>query len=216
MTAPEIYEKYRIMRNLQEHQIRVAAVAKMVCDHFQGPIDAQSVITAALFHDMGNIVKFKLTYFPEFLEPEGLQYWEHMQKASVSKYGEDSHAANIAIAKEIGLSQKVQHLINCVSFSRMPETLARGTFEEKIVEYADTRVGPFGILSIRDRFADGAKRYAYRYSSPEEAAANYETHVTIAEEIERNVLANTDIRSDDITDDACAPLVEELKHFQVM
>ena len=203
------------MQNLQLHQLRVAAVAKLICDRFSEKIDSHSVILGALLHDMGNIVKFNLSYFPEFLEPEGLEYWQNVKDEFVAKYGAESHEANKAIAKEIGVSDFVISLIDSVSFSRMPDTLASGSHEQKIIEYADTRVGPFGILSIPERFADWAKRYAYRYANDEEAHRRYEEQTRIALEIERQVLQKTDLRPDDIHDAAIAPLMEELKHFQV-
>lgn len=215
MTALEVYERFRIMPSLQLHQLRVASVAKMVCDHFKAPLDSRSVVLAALFHDMGNIVKFDLTRYPEMVEPEGLAYWEDMKAAYVSKYGTDSHAANLGIGREIGLPENVLDLIDSVSFSRMPETLARGTFEQKITEYADTRVGPYGILSIDERLGDAVARYAHRYASEDEARKQYREHALIAKNIEKNVLANTDLAPEDINDESCAPLIDELKHFQV-
>ena len=61
----DIYEKYKIMPLLAMHQIRVAAVAMMICDSLSVPIDKDSVIKACLLHDIGNIIKFDLNHFPE-------------------------------------------------------------------------------------------------------------------------------------------------------
>ncbi len=65
MTIQQLYEKYEIMPNLQLHMYRVAAVAKMICDHFQKPINKQEVIITCLLHDIGNIIKFDLFDFPQ-------------------------------------------------------------------------------------------------------------------------------------------------------
>ncbi len=59
----EIYEEYKIMPNLREHQLRVAAVAAQICDNFNKPLNKKEIITACLLHDMGNIIKFKLELF---------------------------------------------------------------------------------------------------------------------------------------------------------
>src|SRR3989344_8748672 len=103
-TPREIYSAYKIMPSLQLHQLRVAAVAKLLCEGCTKPINEHDVILACLFHDMGNIIKSELSYFPDFTEPEGVEYWERVKADFVEAYGTDSHTANIAIAKEIGFS----------------------------------------------------------------------------------------------------------------
>ena len=80
----EVYSEYKIMPTLQLHQLRVAAVARLVCDHLTHPINTRDVILACLFHDMGNIIKSNLNHFPEFCEPEGTAYWEKV-KAELDK-----------------------------------------------------------------------------------------------------------------------------------
>ena len=68
MTILEIYEKYKIMPQLQEHQLRVASVAKTICDHLLVPVHTDHVVSVCLLHDMGNILKFDLQKFPQFGE----------------------------------------------------------------------------------------------------------------------------------------------------
>src|ERR1700749_4363638 len=98
-TPKKIYEEYKIMSNLQLHQLRVASVAKLICGHFNEPINTRAVLLACLFHDMGNILKSNLTTFPEFLEPQGREYWENVKADFVSRYGTNAHEGNVAISK---------------------------------------------------------------------------------------------------------------------
>lgn len=203
------------MPSLQLHQLRVGAVAKIVADAYPDEIATYDIIVAALFHDMGNIIKFNLELFPEFLEPEGMEYWGSVKKEYIEKYGTSSHKASVAIAHEIGLSDTVVELIDHISVSHLPEILEKGSVEQKIVEYADDRVGPFGVISVRERFADMARRYAGRYDTPDEALAQYAKYTDVASRIEEDLLAKTNLAPTDINDAAVAPLVEELKHFQV-
>src|SRR3989344_5728607 len=148
-TAQEIYTAYKIMPSLQLHQLRVAAVGKLICEHLKNPVRTEDVVVACLFHDMGNIVKFELGYLPEFLEPEGLAYWQNVQREYKQKYsGADQHAANEAIARELGLSEEVISCIAAVSFSKVGEVLRSESFEKKVCKYADSRVGPDGVLSL--------------------------------------------------------------------
>ena len=75
-TIQQIYSDYKIMPNLQLHQLRVASVAKIIAENFKEKLDKESIVIACLFHDMGNIIKFNFSYFTEFLKPEGLEYWQ--------------------------------------------------------------------------------------------------------------------------------------------
>src|SRR3989344_3343249 len=111
MKITEIYKKYKIPKNLQEHQLKVAAVASTICNNFKQKIDKESVITAALLHDMGNIIKFDLGKFPEFLEPEGIEYWQIVQVEFRKKDGEYEHDATYKKAEEIGVNKSVFEII---------------------------------------------------------------------------------------------------------
>src|SRR3989338_4995837 len=139
-TSREIYEKYNIMPALQLHQLRVAAVGKLICDNVTKPINTQDVILACLFHDMGNIIKSDLQYFSDFVEPEGIEYWQNVKNGFVEKYGTDHHAANAAIAQEIGLPENARNILTGIGFSKLEEILLDVSNERKVCEYADLRV----------------------------------------------------------------------------
>ena len=158
-TAQEIYTEYKIMPSLQLHQLRVASVARLVCDNLKIPIDADNVILACLFHDMGNIIKSDIAYFPEFTKPEGTEYWERMKTEFVETYGTDHHIATASIAKKIGLPARAIELIDGIGYSKMSAIVSSSDLEQKIAEYADTRVGPQGVLSLKKRLAEGRARY---------------------------------------------------------
>ena len=81
------------MPNLREHQLRVASVAAQICDNFFEPLNKKDIVTACLLHDMGNIIKFNLNYFPELIKPEGIEYWQKVQNEYKKKYGNDESIA---------------------------------------------------------------------------------------------------------------------------
>lgn len=108
------------MPNLQEHMLRVTGVAFLICDNLEKSVDRESVITACLIHDIGNIVKFKLEVFPEFLKPKGLRYWKEIQENFISKYGKNDYQANYKILKEIGVDARVFKLIKSMEFRKAP------------------------------------------------------------------------------------------------
>ncbi len=212
-TPREVYAAYTIMPSLQLHQLRVAAVGKLICDNFENPVNAHDVILACLFHDMGNIVKFDLTLYPDLLEPEGLEYWRGKQREFVQKYGTSAHAASVAIAQEIGLSDSVVSIIDRVGFSEMERTAQGDSRELQVVAYADCRVATHGVVSLEDRFDEAIGRYTHRYQTVEDASAAYAGYKKIGLEIERKILSETSITSNDIHDASVAPLVEELWEY---
>ena len=220
-TSREIYEKYNIMPALQLHQLRVAAVGKLICDNVTKPINERDVILACLFHDMGNIIKSDLSVFPEFLEPEGLDYWQGVKDEFVNKYGSDHHAANSAIAREIGLPQSALELLDNIGFSKLETILASVSDEIKICEYADLRVGPHGVLPLEERLHEGRQRYLKRHPNEwvgrgvRSTTEQFQTLIRTARELERQIFEHASIRPEDITDASVAPLVEELQNYSV-
>lgn len=220
-TPREIYTAYKTMPSLQTHQLRVAAVGKLICDNLTQPVAKDDVILACLFHDMGNIVKFKLGQIPEFLEPEGLDYWENVQREYIQKYGgAGQHAANEKIARELGLSEEVTSYIAAVSFSRVGEVVKSSSLEKKICEYSDSRVGPHGVLSLDERLRDGRERYLKRIDAVQQdgvaaPADTFEALMKSEHELEAQIFAVTAIKPEDINDVSVAPLIGELSEYPI-
>jgi hypothetical protein len=164
-TIQHIYERYRTPPQLQLHQRRVAAVALTIVDNLTQPaiISRKDIVSACLLHDMGNIIKFDLTRFPEFLEPEGFKYWQRVQKDYCKEYGTDEHAASLAIARELDMSDSVLELIDSIGFDKTAANLASKNLANMICEYADDRVAPWGIVTLETRIQDFHDRYSSKY-----------------------------------------------------
>ena len=204
----EIYAKYKIMPTLQQHQIRVASVAKMICDSLSAPINSDGVITACLFHDMGNIIKFDLDYFPEFTQPEGLEYWQSVKDEYVKKYGADEHLATEIICKEIGFPEVELSYLDAIGFWRATKTLESDSLEKKICCYADQRVGPFGVLSIEGRLADGRKRYENKKHSAFDIEQFAITSQALRD-LEKQIFSQSLITPESITDETIKTTVSD-------
>jgi hypothetical protein len=205
-TPREIYAAYDIMPNLQLHQLRVAAVGKLLCDNFKESVNTNDVILACLFHDMGNIVKFKLENPPAALGSDDAEHWRKIQKEVIEKYGPDQHEVSEAIAREIPLPEQIATMIGGSGYSQIPDILRHGTWESKLLKYADLRVAPYGVVSLQERFQD----FAHRYQEPEGGVER-----EAGEELERKIFDHTALKPEDITDAAVAPLVEELWEYPV-
>lgn len=221
-TPREIYAQYKIMPTLQLHQLRVAGAAKTVCDHLDMPIDTHSVVLAGLFHDMGNIVKFDLSYYPDTVKPEGKEYWEGVKGEYVGKYGAEQHGASRKIAEEIGLPERVIEIIGNIGFSKMRQLVASDSYELKVCEYGDSRVTPYGIRSMDERWEDGRKRYLGRKDAASvargvsESQEAFEALVALGHELEQQIFAHASIRPEEITDASVAPIIEELWDYRVV
>jgi hypothetical protein len=206
----DIYSEYKIMPSLADHQLRVASVAKQICDSITVPIDREGIVTTCLVHDMGNIIKFDLTYFPEFFQPEGLEYWQKVKNEFIGKYGEEEHSATRKIGEEIGLTEKEKSYLDAIGFSRIIKTLENGSLEQKICCYADQRVGPYGVISIGERIIEGAKRYKNKINGAI-VSGQQEGLVVGLRELEKEIFSKSSILPEDINDKTVKPIISQLK-----
>jgi len=210
-TIRDIYTKYTIPVNLEQHMFRVTAVAEMIMDHGSFlKLDRESVIAALLIHDLGNIVKFKLDIFPQFLEPQGRDYWEKIQAEFREKYGYNDHRANVLIAQELGVSQKIVDLVDKIDLPDIGEIIDQNTWEQKICNYADLRAGPFGVLSLDERLSDGRKRYAIAVGPEQDTLYG---HII---EIERQIFSECqDLKPSHINDESIRIYMEKYPKYQL-
>ena len=210
MQIQEIYKKYRINKGLQEHMVRVAAVAEMVCEHSPLPIDKTVVVSACLLHDMGNLIKVKFEAAPELFEPEGVGYWQEVQAEMIELYG-DVGSATRAIVADIAPLDAIEETIEHASFNKMRDIAASGTLEAKLLEYADMRVALRGIVSMRERFDDIRARYV-PVPHPSEYIDELEA---AAASIEVALFAGASITPADITEESTAAIQKELQCFDI-
>lgn len=201
------------MPTLALHQLRVAAVAKCILSAMQ--VENPAVISACLLHDMGNIIKFRLTDFPEFLEPQGLDYWEGVKADMIQRYGPDEHAATYAIAQEIGVSAETMAYVDAIGFSKSIDNLEASVMH-KICAYADMRVTPSGVASLASRFEDGRRRYADRTDRKLLDIERMEALYAAAYQIENAIFAGLILRPDQIDDVRIAPDLTLLQTFEVV
>ena len=201
------------MPNLQMHQLRVAGVVSQLCDSLNLEVTKETLIITCLLHDMGNIIKSRLDYFPEFIKPEGLGYWQNVKDEFIQKYGEDEHEATVQIIKELGLPERVVNLAGENRFSYMCKHSEAEDLMQKLIHYADGRVGPHGILSYDERMNDANKRYKNHKLSVEEEERD--RLVNCGREIEKYIFSHSTIKPEDINDESIAPMIEELKNFEI-
>lgn len=202
MQVKDIYEKYKIPPNLAEHMLKVTKVALFICQHWRGQgIDVELVKKGALLHDLGNIVKFNFARSELWGLRVDHDYWRKVQKEFFNKYGTDAHKATIKILHELGINGR---LLDEVLLGEWHEP--GGSLERIIVLYADSRVGPFGVVSLEGRIKDLRKRYGAGFK--EEAAA-------VALERERKVQENLTVPVSEITEESVARSDGELLNTEI-
>lgn len=212
-TILDVYKEYKIMPSLGEHMLRVASVASLICDNFTLPIDKQKIIAIALLHDMGNIIKSRLDIFPEFVEPEGLGYWEQVKNDFILKFGNDEHQATVAIINELGLPESYAVFANKNRFSMLCAHKNDTDFNVKILHYSDMRVSPHGVMSYEDRQTEARSRYKDFKSGITEKERDmlYEC----GRAIEKQIFEKCKIKPEDITDESISSLMQDLKSFVI-
>lgn len=215
MKISEIYKKYQIPPHLQLHMYRVSAVAWVICDNFKEKIDKDNVVAADLLHDMGNIIKFDLKLFPEFLEPEGYDYWLGVQRDYIARYGNDEHEATRIIAEEVSASTRIRELLNSVGSSKTSKIIKSLDKSKWIANYADYRVYPHGVVSLEKRLKDGRKRYVQNKGLHSVSMKKSIEIEKFSYQLEKLIQRDTSIDLNSITDKSVSGIIKQLPNFEI-
>lgn len=214
MKITEVYTQYKIPPNLQMHQLRVAGVAKNIYSNLDIEVDCYSIASACLLHDMGNILKFDFSKFPQFLEPEGLEYWQGVKDEYREKYGSNEHEATMKIIRELSVSESVSDIIDGIGFEYLGDLPGKDDLEKKIVKYADMRVAPRKVMPLVERINEGKSRYPSVKRNAEDPTF-FDRMLRAGQEIEKEIFTNCSIKPEDITDEVVDKEIEGLKNYEV-
>ncbi len=215
MRIDDIYTKYQIMPSLQLHMLRVTGVSVIISEHMQQKVQKKDIITACLLHDMGNILKFNLDLFPDFLQPEGKEYWQKIKDSFAKKYGTDEHEATIQIVKEIGVEERIIELIDAFTFSEADKNAKSNDLERMICTYSDMRVEPQKVVSLEDRLRDGRKRFKLNKKHIVDDEDFFNIMAKSLMHMEETIFSYTDITPEDITDEKVKPYIQKLRAFDI-
>lgn len=159
-----IYDTYCVPNNVRMHMMRVAAVSELICDKMKPKIDSSDLVAVSLIHDLGNIVKMDFDHKEKILllckiDRNNLDYLRIKQKEFWEKYGTDDNCANDLIAEEIGVNKRVLYLLKHKGIEKRETNFWVNDLELIILFYADGRVSPKGVVSIKKRLKEYVKRY---------------------------------------------------------
>jgi len=156
MNTKQIYEKYSIPKNLQEHMLRVASLAKIIVENWNGPrINSKAIIQACLFHDIAKPIIFDLTKQNQFkISQDEIAGLRKLQLYLKKRYGNNEYDATVEVCKEIGCSSNTIQILSKIKWSNTVSLLKKGDFTTLIAIYGDMRIGPKGILTLIQRVED--------------------------------------------------------------
>lgn len=206
MTINEIYSKYQIPINLQQHMLRVTGLAKLIASRWnENTINIDLLTSACLTHDLGNLLKFDLVNKANFLGKDelNLEHWKKVKEIMIKKYGTDEHHATSEICKEIGLNNKSLWIVQNWGFGNFEKVLNSENWVYKIGVYSDHRIGPFDVVSLKDRFDEQKKRYALQKHSSGDLSAHLSEKsdflIDCAFQVERQIQNKTKINLNSIS-----------------
>ena len=207
----DIYDRFSIPPNLRMHMFRVAGVGTLICNAWKGPpIDREDIVAVLLLHDLGNIVKFDFSSAKgiNFLpgeEKQRINFWRGVKSWVKKKYGTTDHVATINMVKELQIESKLMHLVEEMANAEDLEfDLATSeNWNLKILVYSDVRVGPFGVISMQDRFKDLLERY----TAPR--VEIFRRLFSVCLEVENQLIPNLQIKPEEINDGAVNPLISK-------
>lgn len=138
--------------------LRVAAVAKVICDNWiWEDFDKEATMTSCFLHDMGNILKFNLDLYPDFFQPEWVDYWKWI-KEQYKQYWSNDWEATLSLAYSLGISKTAMKVLYAQVMLPFQSNVEGNNIAIKICEFADMSVSPHWIISWRERILDLEKR----------------------------------------------------------
>lgn len=211
MTVAEIYDHFSLPQNLRQHMLRVGAVGQLIVDSFRQPnFDQEIVVKTLLLHDLGNLIKFKFDQ-PDMFDPADRDQLPHLQALQTQMqklYGQTADEATPKMMAEIGADPRIIELCVTSHGEQLADFLPSDRWDRKIAFYCDMRVGPFGILSLDDRFADLKVRYDYNREKIEQ-------YHQLSQDLEQQLQTATSIDIQAITDETVNTLFSTLLFIEV-
>lgn len=198
MKIKEIYKKFKISPNLQDHMLTVASTVIFLKDNWQGEkIDWNKIVKAALLHDLGNIVKFDMDKFPDLMREEvkRIDYWKKVQRETIAKYGSEDHKVTEKMLRELNVKEDVIKTILEKSFGNSEMTVFRKDWNTKILLYCDVKTSPTGLVTLDERIVDIKRRMPKYTNKP-----NFSKIVKAIKELEKQIQTNLKIPISRISD----------------
>lgn len=153
MIIQDIYYRFSTPSNLQDHMLRVGALAEIICSSWTGKnIENNSIVQACLLHDIAKPLNFDLAKQAKFgLSETDINNLEKLQQMIREKYDSNEHKAVVKICREIGCPNTAVEIVDDLEWEHTTRLLSEKKTESLIAIYCDMRISPKGILPLVDR-----------------------------------------------------------------
>lgn len=194
MTIKQIYSQFQIPQNLRLHMLRVASLAKLIVDNWQGEtLNQQDVVICAALHDIAKPITFDPDQQKQFIKSEQeLSQVINLIINMKEKYGLEEHPAAVKIFQEVGCNKNTIRLIENLEWIYLPRLLKENDLESLILTYVDMRVGPKGILSLEERLKELAERAGFE---------GMEEVIRLSPQLEKTLQEKTEVNLNSISDE---------------
>ncbi len=193
----ELMDTHKLPENVRAHCNMANKVAVLIAQELRKKgidVNVELVDCASLLHDL-----FRPSDFTDLddMDPddENVKYWKHLNK----KYSHTHHG----IAAHDELKGQYPEMALLIRKHGVDSIYNLNTFEEKIVNYSDTRGFNYEIIPLVTRFNDFRKRHAeffvmiVKQLGPQYTADNV---LKRYKEIEKELFSYLDIGPDDVKD----------------
>ena len=119
------------------------------------------------------------------------------------------------MAKEIGVSQEIQDIVDACGFSKMTDAFESKNVPLMMLGYCDMRVMPHGIHSLQKRIDDLYVRYQTKISALPRKKKDFEVNRQATFAIEEYLFSGLPIKPEDINDESTKETVEKLKDYEM-
>jgi uncharacterized protein len=155
----DLLREFHVPQNVIDHTEKVTKIAVFLATRLNEKgvsVDVDLVHRASLLHDLYKFLDFKELSCGSGrrFEPHVMEKWKGLQKVC----GDMSHEEACFRHFEKDYPQ-VARVILAHGYAQVRTQHAPKTWAEKIVTYADKRVKHDEIVSLKERFEDGRKRY---------------------------------------------------------
>ena len=209
MNISETYKKYMTPKNLQEHMLRVAALAKIITDNWTGPeIDKLAIIKACAVHDIAKPVNFDTSPAAQAkynMATEDIQKLDELKKYIADNFGTDEHKAAADMAREMKLGDKAIEILDQMEWEYTARLLGENNFEPLITLYCDMRISPNGILPLEKRYGDLKSR----------RGVSFDQHLKDAKVLEQLLQKNTKKDLNSISESDLNFLFQDLQNLEI-
>lgn len=158
LDAEDLIKEFHVPQHVERHCIAVAKLAVQIGRKLQKQgiaVNLELVRLSALLHDLVRVVDFRTfspDTFPDPVTKKDIEVWKLLRK----KYAGLHHAiAGASILEERGFSD-VAKIVKHHRYAQIKDGF--GSWEEKLVYYADKRAKHDEIVPLKERLNDGRTR----------------------------------------------------------